>query len=266
MVRLGGRVTRARGVGEARQASTRTAARRMRRCGRAGAALLCGAGRGDAAAAQVVRRCRPTSAAAVDAERSGTHDAANIRTVFWNYGMVGDYPPDPGNVDLSVFHSVEVPKGSGMNYSDGITPFVLAKIRPARRHRHLHHGDRIPRAAGDQPEPQPGHALRAAPRLLPARPGDQRRPLPGDQQRPAHLARLLAGPLARPGRSGLGREAGTATSASGRPPTRKATRSWTTTTTTPGTSSPTAATPRGTAWACASRCAASSGRTRRPAT
>jgi len=64
-----------------------------------------------------------------DAERSGTHDASNIRTVFWNYGMVGDYPQDPGNVDLSVFHSVEVPKGTGMNYSDGITPFVLAKIQ-----------------------------------------------------------------------------------------------------------------------------------------
>jgi hypothetical protein len=64
----------------------------------------------------------------LDAERSGFHDAANIRTVFWNYGMVGDYPADPGNVDLSIFHSVEVPKGSGMNYSDGITPFVLAKI------------------------------------------------------------------------------------------------------------------------------------------
>ncbi len=64
-----------------------------------------------------------------DAERSGFHDAANIRTVFWNFGMVGDYPIDPGNVDLSVFHSVEVPKGGGMNYSDGITPFVLAKIR-----------------------------------------------------------------------------------------------------------------------------------------
>jgi hypothetical protein len=63
-----------------------------------------------------------------DAERSGFHDAANIRTVFWNFGMVGDYPADPGNVDLSVFHSVEVPKGSGMNYSDGITPFVLSKI------------------------------------------------------------------------------------------------------------------------------------------
>src|SRR5262245_46870349 len=64
----------------------------------------------------------------LDAERSGQHDAANIRTVFWNYGMVGDYPLDPRAVDLSVFHSVEVPAGSGMNYSDGITPFVLAKI------------------------------------------------------------------------------------------------------------------------------------------
>jgi len=67
----------------------------------------------------------------VDAERRGFHDANNIRTEFWNYGMVGNYPPDPGNVDLSVFHSVEVPKGSGMNYSDGITPFVLARITTA---------------------------------------------------------------------------------------------------------------------------------------
>jgi hypothetical protein len=64
----------------------------------------------------------------LDAERSGTHDASNVRTMFWNFGMVGGYPPDPGSVDLSVFHSVEVPKGTGMNYSDGITPFVLAKI------------------------------------------------------------------------------------------------------------------------------------------
>ncbi|MCI0513481.1 hypothetical protein L0128_09735, partial [candidate division KSB1 bacterium] len=64
----------------------------------------------------------------VDAERAGYHDAANIRTVFYNYGMVGDYPPDPGNVDLSVFHSAEVPKGTGLNYTDGNTPFVLAKI------------------------------------------------------------------------------------------------------------------------------------------
>jgi hypothetical protein len=63
-----------------------------------------------------------------DAEREGTHDANRIRTTFWNFGMVGDYPPDPGNVDLSVFHSVEVPKGTGMDYSDGITPFVLAQI------------------------------------------------------------------------------------------------------------------------------------------
>jgi len=67
----------------------------------------------------------------LDAERSGFHDAANIRTVFWNFGMVGDYPADPGNVDLSVFHSVEVPKGTGMNYSDGITPFVLTPVHTA---------------------------------------------------------------------------------------------------------------------------------------
>ncbi len=64
----------------------------------------------------------------ISAERTGTHDAANIRTVFHNFGMVGDYPTDPQTVDLSIFHSVEVPKGTGMNYSDGITPFVLAKI------------------------------------------------------------------------------------------------------------------------------------------
>src|SRR6266704_702969 len=70
------------------------------------------------------------------AEHEGFHDANNIRTVFKNYGMVGDYPRDPINVDLSVFHSVEVPKGSGVNYSDGITPFVLAKI-------HLTTGDSV---------------------------------------------------------------------------------------------------------------------------
>jgi hypothetical protein len=64
----------------------------------------------------------------IDAERSGTHDANKIRTIFYNYGMVGDYPPDPLKVDYSTFHSVEVPKGSGENYSDGTTPFVLAKI------------------------------------------------------------------------------------------------------------------------------------------
>jgi hypothetical protein len=62
----------------------------------------------------------------IDAERMGTHDANRIRTRFFNFGMVGDYE---GNPDLSVFHSVEVPKGSGINYSDGITPFVLAKVK-----------------------------------------------------------------------------------------------------------------------------------------
>jgi len=65
----------------------------------------------------------------LDAERAGQHDANNMRTIFWNYGMVGDYPRDPVNVDLSVFHSAEAPKGSGMNYSDGVTPFVLAKVQ-----------------------------------------------------------------------------------------------------------------------------------------
>lgn len=62
---------------------------------------------------------------AIDFERMGTHDANRIRTRFFNFGMVGDFD---GNPDLSVFHSVEVPRGSGLNYSDGITPFVLARI------------------------------------------------------------------------------------------------------------------------------------------
>jgi hypothetical protein len=82
----------------------------------------------DPVAAQPYPTVPPALRGRFDAERSGVHDAANIRTVFWNFGMVGDYPADPGKVDLSVFHSAEVPKGSGMNYTDGITPFVLAKI------------------------------------------------------------------------------------------------------------------------------------------
>jgi len=71
----------------------------------------------------------PNQRGRLDAERSGFHDAANIRTVFWNFGMVGDF--GGSDADLSIFHSVEVPKGTGMNYSDGITPFVLAKVRQA---------------------------------------------------------------------------------------------------------------------------------------
>jgi len=67
----------------------------------------------------------------IDAERLGQHDFNRIRTRFYNYGMVGDYPLDPIKVDLTTFHSVEIPKGSGENYSDGITPFVLAKITQA---------------------------------------------------------------------------------------------------------------------------------------
>ena len=78
--------------------------------------------------AQVPTPVPPEKRGRSDAERKGFHDANNIRTEFWNFGMVGNYPEDPIGVDLSVFHSVEVPKGSGMNYSDGITPFVLARI------------------------------------------------------------------------------------------------------------------------------------------
>jgi hypothetical protein len=61
-----------------------------------------------------------------DYERTGVHDANRIRTEFHNFGMVGNNWGNP--VDLSVKHSVEVPKGSGMNYTDGITPFVMARI------------------------------------------------------------------------------------------------------------------------------------------
>ncbi|MGB3543807.1 MAG: hypothetical protein WBA11_12875, partial [Rubrivirga sp.] len=61
----------------------------------------------------------------INAERQGLHDANRIRTLFYNYGMVGDFD---GNPDLSVFHSVEVPRGVGLNYSDGVTPYVLARV------------------------------------------------------------------------------------------------------------------------------------------
>ena len=61
----------------------------------------------------------------INAERQGLHDANRIRTLFYNYGMVGDFE---GNADLSVFHSVEIPRGVGLNYSDGVTPYVLARV------------------------------------------------------------------------------------------------------------------------------------------
>lgn len=103
----------------------------------------------------------------IDAERLGTHDAANIRTRFWNYGMVGDYPADPLNVDLSTFHSAEVPKGSGMNYTDGITPFVLARVidddgliqyimETGYRERQARLGPPFPEQAQMRFEPRPG--------------------------------------------------------------------------------------------------------------
>ena len=71
----------------------------------------------------------PEQRGSIDYERTGVHDANHIRTEFKNFGMVGNYPDDPIGVDLSSFWSVEWSKGTGMNYSDGITPFVLAKIR-----------------------------------------------------------------------------------------------------------------------------------------
>ncbi|MGE5498010.1 MAG: hypothetical protein ACM3Q2_08075 [Syntrophothermus sp.] len=61
-----------------------------------------------------------------DYVRQGTHDANRIRTMFYNYGMVGDYQTTP---DYTIFHSMEWPKGSLENYSDGVTPFVLAKLK-----------------------------------------------------------------------------------------------------------------------------------------
>jgi len=78
--------------------------------------------------AQVITPVPPEWRGNIDAERIGHHDANLIRTRYRSYGMVGDYPPDPINVDLSIFHSVEIPKGSGENYSDGTTPFVLTEI------------------------------------------------------------------------------------------------------------------------------------------
>ena len=86
--------------------------------------VLCCAG----AQAQIVTPVPQAQRGRSDAERMGMFDQNNIRTQYWNYGMVGDYPSDPGNVNLSVFHSFEIPKGSGVNYSDGGTPFVLAKF------------------------------------------------------------------------------------------------------------------------------------------
>lgn len=61
-----------------------------------------------------------------DYVRQGTHDANRIRTMYYNYGMVGDYQTNP---DYTIFHSMEWPKGSLECYSDGVTPFVLAKLR-----------------------------------------------------------------------------------------------------------------------------------------
>ena len=88
------------------------------------AALLCA----GPARAQLLPTVPPTLRGQIDAERLGQLDANRLRTRFYNFGMVGDFPPDPATVDLSVYHSAEAPRGTGMNYSDGITPFVLTPV------------------------------------------------------------------------------------------------------------------------------------------
>lgn len=65
-----------------------------------------------------------------DFVREGTHDANRIRTMFFNYGMAGNYETSP---DYTIFHSMEWPKGSLESYSDGVTPFVLAKLQETVR-------------------------------------------------------------------------------------------------------------------------------------
>lgn len=62
-------------------------------------------------------------------ERRTILDGNDIRTELFNFGMIGNYPPDPLDVDLTTFHSLEIPNGSGMNYCAGLTPFVLAKLK-----------------------------------------------------------------------------------------------------------------------------------------
>lgn len=65
-----------------------------------------------------------------DFVREGTHDANRIRTMFFNYGMAGNYETSP---DYTIFHSMEWPKGSLESYSDGVTPFVLAKLKETKQ-------------------------------------------------------------------------------------------------------------------------------------
>jgi hypothetical protein len=96
------------------------------RAGLAAAILLCGSA--PLFGANPTLTVPPDQRGDPAMERMGMHSGGNIRTLFWNYGMIGDFPADPGNVDLTVFHSIEAPIGSGMNYSDGMTPFILSRI------------------------------------------------------------------------------------------------------------------------------------------
>jgi hypothetical protein len=215
-----------------------------------------------AAGAVVPTPVPPAQRGSIDAERSGFHDAANLRTVFWNFGMVGDYPLDPLRVDLTTFHSAEAPKGSGMNYSDGITPFVLAKVQTTDgQTRYIMETGYRER---QELSPFTSKIMRFEPR-----PG-YFEPTPGINvaRSPAISSDTRTWPGSWPDRLDDPDDPapGTATSASVPPPTRRASRSWTTSSTTHGSTSPTRGTRPARGWACASRCAASSGPTRRPGT
>ncbi len=119
---------------------------------------------------------------------------------------------------------------------------MLAKIAAGRPNDGLHHGDRIPRAAGDRARTStascassrgPATSSRTRASTAAARPRSATTRAPG--RPPGPTSSTI--PTTRAGAA-----AGTATSASGSPPTRRASRSWTTTSTTPGTTTRTAAT------------------------
>ncbi|MCK6562914.1 hypothetical protein HUU39_11630 [candidate division KSB1 bacterium] len=71
----------------------------------------------------------PEQRGSIAAERSGLHNAANLHTEFWRFGMSGNFPPVPGNFDFGLFRSMEAAKGSGMNHSNGIALFLLVKLK-----------------------------------------------------------------------------------------------------------------------------------------
>ena len=115
------------------------------------------------------RRFPRTSGARLDAERVGHHDANNMRTVFWNYGMVGDYPArsrQRGSQRLPLGRGAQGQRHELQRRRHALRP---GQDHPDQRRGRLHHGNGVPRAAGHQPLLQPGHAFRAPAGLFPGR-------------------------------------------------------------------------------------------------